>query len=66
MLTSDLDIYLGAKLVIDQRGQRNILKTAIRADQPRAGRDLEGQAVCLRIRKAVLELLRPGEREVVH
>ncbi len=49
-----------------RRVKRAILETAIRADAMRDAGDLDGQAVWLRIRKAVVELLKPGEGETVH
>ena len=40
-------------------------ETARRADALRDKGDLDGQAVWLRIRKAVLELLKPGDGEAL-
>ncbi len=65
-MTTDLDIYRSAKLLIDQHGQDAILEAAIRADELLDAGDLDGQAVRMRIRKAVLELLKVGDGEVVH
>ena len=52
--------------MIDQHGADAELEAAQRADQLRDNGDLDGQAVWLRIRKAVLELLKPDDRETVH
>ncbi len=62
----DLDIHRGAKLLIDQHGQDALIEAALKADALRDKGDLDGQAVWPRIRKAVLELLKPGDGETVH
>ena len=62
----DLDVYRSAKLLIDQHGADALIEAARRADALRDKGDLDGQAVWGRIRKAVLELLKPGDGEVVH
>ncbi len=56
MLT-DLDIYRSARLLIDQHGQDALLEAALKADELLDAGDLDGQAVWMRIRKAVVELL---------
>ena len=63
---SDLDIYRSAKLLIDQHGQDATHEAARRADALRDKGDLDGAATWLRIRVAVLELLKPGDGETVH
>ena len=66
-MTTDLDVYRSAKLLIDQHGQDAKLEAARRADALRDMGDFDGQAVWLRIRKAVLDLLKPGDGgETVH
>lgn len=65
-MADDLDIYRSAKPLIDQHGQDVVLESAIRAAQLRDAGDLDGQATWLRIRKAVLELLKPGDGVAVH
>ena len=55
-----------AMLLIGQHGQDATHEAARRADTLRDGGDLDGQAVWLRIRATVLELLKPGDGEAVH
>ena len=62
----DLDVYRSARLLIDRHGQDALIEAAQSADALRDKGDLDGQAVWMRIRKAVLELLKPGDGEVVH
>ena len=64
MLT-DLDIYRSAKLLIDQHGADALIEAARRADELLDAGDLDGQLVWLKIRKAVLELLKPGDEEAL-
>ena len=65
-MTSDLDIYRSAKMLIDQHGEDAGLEAAIRADAILEKGDMEGAAAWRRIVKAVEELQRqepgPGER----
>ena len=66
-MTSDLDIYRSANELIKQHGDAADIEAAMRADARLAVRDMEGQAVWLRIVKAVEELLakeRPDDAEV--
>ena len=63
---ADIDIYRCAKLLIEQHGQDALLEAALKADELLDAGDFDGQAVWLRIRKAVLELLKPGDGETVH
>ncbi len=67
-MTSDLDIYRSANELIKQHGDAADIEAAMRADERLAAGDTEGEAVWLRIMKAVDELLseeRP-EGEKVH
>ncbi len=67
-MTSDLDIYRSANELIEQHGDAADIEAAMRADERLAAGDMEGEAVWLRIGKAVEELL-PKERpegEKVH
>ena len=57
-MTTDLDIYRSARLVIDQHGQDATYRAARRADALRDKGGPYGQAVWLRIRAATVELLR--------
>ena len=67
-MTSDLDIYRSANEVIKQFGDAADIEAAMRADECLAAGDMDGEAVWLRIIKAIKELLseeRP-EGEKVH
>ena len=67
-MTSDIDIYRSANELIEQHGEVADIEAAMRADECLAAGDMEGEAVWLRIVKAVEELLvkeRP-EGEKVH
>ncbi len=67
-MTSDLDICRAANELIEQHGVAADIEAAMRADACLAAGDMEGEAVWLRIVKAVEELLakeRP-EGEKVH
>ena len=65
-IPTDLDIYRSAKLLLDRHGQDATHEAALKADELLDAGDLDGQVAWLRIRKAVLELLKPGDGEVVH
>jgi len=64
-MTTDIDIYRSAKLLIDQHGQGAVLEVVRRADALRDEGNLDGQAVWLRVGAAVLELLESGDGETV-
>ena len=64
-MKTDLDIFRSAKLLIDQHGADAIIEAALKADELLDAGDFDGQAVWLRIRKAMLELLKPGDGETV-
>ncbi len=66
-MTSDLDIYRSANELIKQHGDAADIEAAMRADERLAAGDMEGEAVWIRIAKAIEELLseeRPGDAEV--
>ncbi len=66
-MTSDLDIYRSANELIKQHGEVADIEAAMRADERLAAGDMEGEAVWLRILKAINELLskeRPDDAEV--
>ena len=65
-MTSDLDIYRSANELIKQHGEAADIEAAMRADERLAAGDMEGEAVWLRIVKAVEELRQrePGDRAV--
>jgi len=67
-MTSDIDTYRCAHELIKQHGEAADIEAAMRADERLAAGDMEGEAVWLRIVKAIEELLseeRP-EGEKVH
>ncbi len=66
-MISDLDIYRSANELIKQYGDAADIEAAMRADEYLAAGDVEGEAVWLRIVKAIEELQseeRPGGAEV--
>ncbi len=63
---ADIDVYRSAKLLIDQHGADALIEAALKADELLDAGDLDGQAVWMRIGKAVVELLKPGDGETVH
>ncbi len=66
-MTSDLDIYRFANELIKQHGDAADIEAAMRADERLAAGDMEGEAVWLRIVKAVEELLseeRPSDEHL--
>ncbi len=54
---SILDIYRSANELIKQHGDAADIEAAMRADERLAAGDMEGEAVWLRILKAIEELL---------
>ena len=56
-MISDIDIYRPANELIKQYGEAADIEAAMRADECLAAGDMEGEAVWLRIVKAVEELL---------
>ncbi len=66
-MTSDIDIYRSANELIEQHGEADDIEAAMRADEWLAAGDMEGEAVWLRIVKAIEELMskeRPDDAEV--
>ncbi len=65
-MTSHLDIYRSANELIKQHGEAADIEAAMRADECLAAGDMEGEAVWLRVVKAVEELRQrePGDRAV--
>ena len=66
-MTSDIDTYRSAHELIKQHGEAADIEAAMRADERLAAGDMEGEAVWLRIVKAVGALLseeRPDDEEV--
>ena len=64
-VTSDLDIYRSAAILIQHHGEDAALEAAARADALLERGDLEGQAVWKRILAAVKELQRRDRPEGV-
>ncbi len=56
-MTSDLDIYRSANELIMQFGDAADIEAAMRADECLTAGDMEGEAVWLRIVKAIEELV---------
>ena len=65
-MTSPIDIYRAANELIEQHGDDAPIEAAMRADGCLAAGDMEGEAVWLRVVKAVEELRQrePGDRAV--
>ncbi len=66
-MTSALDVYRAANELIEQHGEAADIEAAMKADERLAAGDMEGEAVWLRIIKAIEELLseeRPKDAEV--
>ena len=66
-MTSDIDTYRSANELIKQHGDAADIEAAMRADECLAAGGMEGEAVWLRIVKAIEELLseeRPDDAEV--
>ncbi|MCH9050502.1 MAG: hypothetical protein IIA72_05405 [Proteobacteria bacterium] len=62
-MTSDLDVYRSANELIEQHGDAADIEAAMRADERLAAGDMDGEAVWLRIVKAIEELLSEGRPE---
>ena len=65
-MDTNLDTFQPAKFLIEQHGADALIEAALKADELLDAGDFDGQAVWIRIRKAVLELLKPGDGEAVH
>ena len=67
-MTSEINVYRSAKLLIDQHGAEASIHAAMRADAMLDNGDLDGQRVWLRIIRAIKELLQcqPKAGEVQH
>ncbi len=67
-MTSDLDIYRSANLLVKDHGQDAPIEAAVRADAMLEAGDLEGCAVWKRVLRAVEELQRavPKSGEAIH
>ncbi len=61
-MTTDLDIYRSAKLLIDQHGEDAPTFAAMQADKRAGAGDMDGRAVWLRVVRAIEELQRPRLR----
>ena len=65
-LTADVDVWRAAKLFIDRHGKTASVEAAVRAERLAAEGDLEGQAVWVRISKAIEELQNTKPEGPVH
>ena len=66
-MVTDKDIYRSANELIEQHGEDAPIHAAMRADELMDAGDMEGEAVWLRIVKAIEELLskeQPGDADV--
>ena len=66
-MTSDIDIYRSANELIKQYGDAADIEAAMKADACLVAGDMDGEAVWLRIVKAIEELLseeRPDDAKV--
>ena len=67
-MTSDLDIYRAANLIVKRHGRDASIEAAMRADAMLEAGDLDGYTVWKRVLKAVEEWQRaePGPSATVH
>ncbi len=67
-MTSDLDIYRSANLLVKQHGEDAPIHAAMRADAMLEAGDLDGYAVWKRVLRTVKELreVKPGPGVKVH
>ena len=68
-MTSDLDIYRSANLLIKQRGDNAPAFAAMQTDKRAQASDMEGRAVWLRVIRAIRELFNrqpPADRQPLH
>lgn len=65
-MTSDLDIYRSAKLLIDQHGDTAPIHAAMKADELSDKGDLEGAATWRRVLNAIKELRGEKPAGTVH
>lgn len=65
-MTTDLDIWRAAKLLIDRHGEKATTEAMKRADALAAQGDTEGKVVWLRILEAIEELQNTAPSGAVH
>ncbi len=67
-MTSDLDVYRTAKLLVDKHGHEAPIHAAMNADAMLERDDMDGRAVWLRVVRAAEELLdtKPRGSERIH
>ena len=65
-MTSPIDIWCSAKLLVDQHGADAPTRAAQRADELLAAGDIEGRAAWLQILEAVRELMATKPAGPVH
>ena len=58
-MTSDIDIYRTANLLIEQHGDQATIHAAMRADELMKAGDMDGRSVWLRVIKAVEGSVKP-------
>ena len=65
-MTSDLDIYRTAAIVVKEQGEDAATHAAMRADELMEAGDMEGRSTWLRVLAAVQELLTTEMKGTVH
>ena len=65
-MTSDLDIYRTANLLIQQHGEEAAIQAAMKADEMLAKGDMDGKAVWMRVIEAIEELWDTESEGTVH
>ena len=68
-MTSEIDIYRSAKLLIDQHGDEAAIHAAMEADACLERNDFDGKATWIRVIEAIKELLDqepPGTDSTLH
>ena len=67
-MTTDLDVFRSAKVLVNKHGTGAVLEAATRAQTMLNNGDLDGRWLWLRVMRAVEVLLqtRPGDGEKVH
>lgn len=65
-MTSDLDVYRTAQVLVREHGENAATEAAMRADRLLARGDMQGRAVWLRVVKAAEALLRQTPDGPVH
>jgi len=65
-MTTDIDVYRSANLLIKQHGDDAEIHAAMRADELLASGDLDGQRVWMQIIKAIKDFRNLNPKGLVH